>query len=71
MTPNTRKPTKKQVSDSDMCWVWNPNPWFPNKKGSWHLRHGFTVRTQWHRNDRWLPYSAIPDPNNTQQGEPK
>lgn len=62
MTPNTRKPTNKQVKDEENLWWWHskssPHPY-------WFVGNGFFARLQWDKGDRWLPYSAIPDPNNT------
>lgn len=66
MTPNTRKPTKEEVGDTELCWAF----W----RWQWGLVSGESIRMDWSDDNlytAWLPYSAIPDPNNQQQGEPK
>lgn len=57
---NTRKPTKKEVPDDALCWYWVQDIW----TAGWVKRYGDDVRYRWQRGDRWLPYSAIPDPTN-------
>lgn len=57
---NTRKPTKKEVPDDAMCWHW-VDECYP---AAWRKQRGIELRWFWTRGDRWLPYSAIPDPTN-------
>jgi hypothetical protein len=63
MTPNTRKPT--ELEPDEMIWHWYKTD---NGYWKWGLYQAVVVRAIWEEGDRWLPYSAIPDPNNTQQG---
>lgn len=67
MTPNTQKPTIEDCLQHQAVWHWQDcfNRWIPVLSTM--------CRKDWDDNneDRWLPYSAIPDPNNTQQGETK
>lgn len=75
MTPNTRKPTVEEVGDDERVWVWSALDltWYITE-GSW-CRLLLTNNADIPFSDSltaWLPYHAIPDPNNTQQsqGEP-
>lgn len=52
--PRTHKPTKKEVPDDKLCWMWLDR--------SWKEVVGSSVRACWEHYHYWLPHSSLPDP---------